>query len=222
MAARIVDKQEKRDLILDSSLKVFSRRGFSQATMQDIAAEADIGKGTIYEYFRSKDEIIQNTWMAFMRRMGEQLEEILAAPLPGVEKLRHVLAAFLEIIQGEDAGVIRIMFNFWAEAMRDTSQSNVMFVEMNKYYGIYRQAMAAVLVQGIEEGVFRPGLNVISTASILIGMLDGLLAQWILDPDALDYQGMGREIPELVLQGIGLLSDAPVSFEKPTTPRRKS
>ena len=65
-------------------------------------------------------------------------------------------------------------------------------------------------------------MNVISTASILIGMLDGLLAQWILDPDALDYQGMGREIPELVLQGIGLLSDAPVSFEKPTTPRRKS
>jgi len=207
MAARIVDKEEKRDLILEAALKVFSRRGFAQATIQDIAAEADIGKGTIYEYFRSKDEIIRNTWTAFMRLMDTQLKDIIHSPLSGAEKLRAVLAAFLAVIQGESAGVVRIIFNFWAEAMRDTSQANAMFVEMNNYYGIYRRAMASVIEQGVREGIFRPGLDTLTTASTLIGMLDGLMAQWILDPEALDYRRMAEEIPGLVLFGISLPAD---------------
>jgi len=203
MSARIVDKKEKRDRILDAALKVFASRGFSQATMQEIAVEADIGKGTLYEYFRSKEDIIQCTWTAFMKQMSVQLENILARSMSGREKLRHVLAAFLAVIQGEGSGVLRIIFSFWAEAMRDTSHANAMFLEMNRYYRIYRQAMAEVLKQGIREGEFRFDLDPQTTASTLIGMLDGLLAQWILDPDALDYAHMGSEIPDLVLRGIG-------------------
>lgn len=222
MSARIVDKEEKRELILEAALKVFSRRGFAQATIQDIAAEADIGKGTIYEYFRSKDDIIRNSWTAFMHLMGSQLEEILAAPLSSSEKLRNVLAAFLEIIYGDDAEGVRIMFNFWAEAMRDTSQANTMFVEMNRYYGIYRETMASVLEQGVSEGVFRSGLNTLATASTLIGMLDGLLAQWILDPEALDYRGMSEEITELVMRGIASPAGEPVHSGESKSSRRRS
>lgn len=222
MAARIVDKREKRDLILDAALKVFARRGFAQSTIQDIAVEAAIGKGTIYEYFRSKDDIIQNTWTAFMRVMGTQLDNIIDSTLSGAEKLRNILSAFLNVIQGESAGIVRIIFNFWAEAMRDTSQSNNMFVEMNKYYGIYRRAMASVLEQGVREGVFRSGLDTLTTASTLIGMLDGLMAQWILDPEALDFQLMAGEIPELVLRGIASPGAEPLHAEESTSSRRKS
>lgn len=222
MAARFVDKKAKRDQILDAALQVFSRRGFAQATMQEIAAAADIGKGTLYEYFRSKDEIIHSTWLAFMRQMDKQLEGILATSLPATEKLRGVLAAFMAVIQDESFPVIRIIFSFWAEAMRDTSQQNNMFADMNHYYRLYRTAMAELVAQGIREGEFRSDLDPLTTASTLIGMLDGLLAQWILDPDALDYACMDCEIPELVIRGIASSRNGNAAAKPATRHRRRT
>ncbi len=69
MAARIVDKILKKQDILSAALKVFGRQGFANTKMIDIALEAGIGKGTIYEYFRSKDEIKTASFEAFLTKM---------------------------------------------------------------------------------------------------------------------------------------------------------
>ena len=67
MAPIIVDKELKKQDILVAALKVFARQGIAKTKMIDIAIEAGIGKGTIYEYFRSKEEVIRESFQAFLQ-----------------------------------------------------------------------------------------------------------------------------------------------------------
>ena len=74
MSPKIVDKELKKMEILHAAIKVFASKGIPNTKMIDIAREAGIGKGTIYEYFRSKKEIIQETFQAFLQEL-DQVEE---------------------------------------------------------------------------------------------------------------------------------------------------
>ena len=66
MSPKVVDRQKKREKILRAALKVFSDRGMTEFKMIDIATAAGIGKGTIYEYFSSKEDIIAGCFNVFM------------------------------------------------------------------------------------------------------------------------------------------------------------
>ncbi len=59
---KIVDKEAKRKKILEASMRVFAKKGVENTKMKDIAKSAGIGKGTIYEYFNSRDEILQKSF----------------------------------------------------------------------------------------------------------------------------------------------------------------
>ena len=59
MSPRPVDKEEKKRLIVNAALQVIKEKGFTDATVEEIASVAKIGKGTVYEYFKTKEEIVQ-------------------------------------------------------------------------------------------------------------------------------------------------------------------
>ncbi len=73
MSPKIVNRQEKREHILRAALKVFSDKGISEFKMIDIATAAGIGKGTIYEYFPGKDDIITGCFNIFMHDFGDTI-----------------------------------------------------------------------------------------------------------------------------------------------------
>lgn len=202
MSARIVDKEGKRNQILKAALRTFARNGFVRSTMQEIAVEAGIGKGTIYEYFQSKDQMIQETWSTFMQQMDLNMENVTHGADSAPDKIRGMVSVTLDIIRNTPPEQLQIIFSLWGEAMRDTATDNPMFVEMNRFYRVYREMVSLVLRQGIASGEFRPDMEPETTASAFIGMLDGLVVQWILDPDAMNYNLMARHIPDLVLSGI--------------------
>ena len=82
---RIIDKKEKKAKILEASIRVFAKKGLSNTKMADIAEAADVGKGTIYEYFRSKDEILEASFQYFV----EGVEKILSGKLAGIADPRR-------------------------------------------------------------------------------------------------------------------------------------
>ena len=81
--------------IQDATMRVIARKGMAAATMQEIADEAGVAKGTIYLYFRDRDELVEKTFETAMETLTARIDASLDADLPFEDKIRAVMAAHL-------------------------------------------------------------------------------------------------------------------------------
>ena len=95
MSPRIVDKEQKKRKIIAAALKVFASKGYKATRTSDIAEAAGIGKGTIYEYFRSKEELIEAIFESLFLDYELRLEELTESYLAPVEA---ILASFEQMM----------------------------------------------------------------------------------------------------------------------------
>jgi AcrR family transcriptional regulator len=202
VCARVVDKKEKKDQILEAVIQQFAQKGFSRTTINDIALAAGIGKGTVYEYFSNKEEIVQEAFRYFMRMLEPNFEAILIAKIPAKEKFHQILDGLSRFIHSEYHDATELMFDFWSECIKDKKAKGILFAEMVKFYQVYREIFADIIIEGMGEGSFRKDINPRSTAAVIVGAVDGLLIQWILEHEVLDFQDLLKTITTTVLSGI--------------------
>jgi AcrR family transcriptional regulator len=202
VCARIVDKKEKKDQILEAVIQQFAKKGFSRTTINDIALEAGIGKGTVYEYFSNKEEIVQEAFRYFMRLMEPDFEAILISTHPAKEKMQQVIEGLSHYIETDYNDATELMFDFWSECIKNKKSKGILFAEMVKFYQVYREIFADIIIEGMGDGSFRKDINPRSTAAVIVGMLDGLLIQWILEHEILDFPELLRTITNTLLKGI--------------------
>ena len=81
--------------IQEATMRVISRKGMAAATMQEIADEAGVAKGTIYLYFRDRDELVEKTFETAMQQLNERIDAALDKNIPFEEKLREIMLAKL-------------------------------------------------------------------------------------------------------------------------------
>ncbi|MBN2008906.1 TetR/AcrR family transcriptional regulator [candidate division KSB1 bacterium] len=177
---KIIDKEEKRQAILIAAMKVFAQKGIANTKMTDIADAAGIGKGTIYEYFRNKEEIFQASYSVFMESMEATIAQRIFKITDPVEKLKALFRAMTETFAGSGADFMDMMLDFWAEAVRQKDESKIKIVDLHKIYADFRQIIGAILDEGIRLGKFKH-MNTFMAASIMIGAMDGIMLQWIMD-----------------------------------------
>jgi len=196
MAARIVDKELKKKGILEASIKVFARQGIARTKMIDIAHEAGIGKGTIYEYFRSKEEIIREAFGNFMSRMEaagtDQLEKI-SDP---VDKLSHIIDGWMNILS-ESYEESKVLIDFWAQSLRFENAIGVF--DIKEILNNYRSFIADIIEQGISEGTIYP-VEARLMASVIIGALDGLALHWLIGRDFFDLKKTVELFKEMTIE----------------------
>ena len=185
MTPRIVDKTEKKAAILEAAMKQFARKGIAATKMTDIAEEAGIGKGTIYEYFPTKEAIFNEAFNVFYTSMDRELMQIVHSDLPVSAKLEALMEKSLSMLIRDDPDFATIMMDFWAEGIRNKDDNSGM-TKLDELYKNYRKLLADLIQEGIDNGEFRP-LSPVSTASIIMGALDGIYLQWFLDKSAIDY-----------------------------------
>jgi len=195
MAPRFVNRQEKRRAILQAAMAVFARKGFSATKVADIAREAGIGKGTVYEYFSSKDEI----FFALYRQMRDEFHRRVFASKKALSPRRKIedfitsaLGAFEQWRE-----LSRVLLEFWAEH-RGGGAIEFRFDEI---YKDARARLAGIVREGIRKGVFRK-VNAINVASLLIAVVDGLLLQWVFNPEGFPLSRTGRDAVRVFLRGI--------------------
>ena len=201
MSPRFVDKEEKKKALLAAARKVFAKKGFAATKIDDVAREADIGKGTVYEYFRSKDDIFfalyEEMKIALHRRIFE-----LDNALPPKEKLRSLVhSALLAFEHWRDFGYM--LLDFWAMHKNGVS-ANIRFDEI---YDEARARLSALIRQGIRTGDFRKVEPAVA-ASALIAIFDGLLLQWIFNPRSFSPGTLGDTVFDLICRGIEKRGDA--------------
>jgi AcrR family transcriptional regulator len=202
MTAKILDKEAKRLDILKAAVETFVEKGLEKASMRDVAARAGIGKGTIYEYFRSKQEIVSASCDYFYNMFRLDEDRFLFPQNHAIEKLHGMFAFFSEMFRPESGPFFRLMFHFWGEAIRFSEMENIVLQRIKAFYGDFRRVIAAVLRQGMEEGSFRPDLDADCQASLIIGAIDGIFFQAILHEDWELPRRLTETLWKMVIQGI--------------------
>ena len=194
---KIVDKEAKKMEILHAAMQVFAQKGVVKTKIIDIATTAGVGKGTIYEYFRSKEEIFTSAYTYFFQTMESMVQEALSKEDDPLKQLELILTISLEAFMHIGEEFADIMMEFWAEGIRNKNQDILDAINLKEVYSNYRKMIQQILKKGIEKGVFKP-MDTKSTASILIGALDGIMLQWIMDRKAINL----RKVPVVILDSI--------------------
>jgi TetR/AcrR family fatty acid metabolism transcriptional regulator len=196
---------DKRTRIINAAIQVFARKGLERGKIADIARVAGIGKGTVYEYFRSKEELFQAIEETVLEEMSAALSTIAAAPLAPREKLRAILDESIDqIVQMGDA--LLIITELWAQTARghwhDYRNSNLVAM-----YDDYRDLIVQVLQEGIVRGEFRE-MNKDGVATLLMAFVDGLAWQYVLLKDQQRFQTIKQEAILSFLRGIEVVNSS--------------
>jgi AcrR family transcriptional regulator len=193
---KIVDKEAKKMDILHAAMHVFAKKGVVNAKMIDIAMAAAVGKGTIYEYFRSKEDIFINAFIYYYKMMQSMVEEALAKEDQPLKQLEVIFTVSLEAFMHFGGEFADIMMDFWAEGIRNKDQDFLDAINLKGVYSDYRKLIQQILESGIEKGIFKP-IDTKSTASVMIGAFDGIMLQWIMDRKSIDL----KKVPKILMDG---------------------
>ncbi len=201
MPPKIVDKESKRREILQVAMRVFARSGVANTKMTDIARKAGIGKGTIYEYFESKEDLFLSTFTLFMLQFDQRIKKVLDQESDPVKQLRGVFEICYDIfaLEAEEYGMI--MMDYWAEGVRRQDEEVLGVLDLRVIYGKYRLFFIDIIRQGIEKGVFKP-VDPDLLASSLIALMDGLFLQFILERSAFPLKPAYDAALDAILHGI--------------------
>lgn len=194
-------KGNRHDRILAAAEKVFEAHGYAAATMDAVAAEAGVAKGSIYNYFKSKHDLFAQIFNEMAAGEMASADELLATSASATEKL----AALLDYWSGrleEYKRIGRLVLEFWSTAAHEGQQGEMtpMFREL---YGRSREIVAAVLAEGAESGEFNRELDPQLAASLILAILDGVEVQSIL--------GMGVTLDSEFLAALRRTILAPLS-----------
>ncbi len=164
---------EKRRRILDAAVRIFGRRGFHEARIADIAADAKVAEGTVYLYFRNKEDLLGVVFDESMDDVLEKGRALVRARVPAAERLTALVDLHFQFI-GSDrdlASVFQIELRRSARLVERFSRSKL--VEHFRLLG-------DVLKEGIAQGEFRADLDPRLAVRILFGAADEILSEWLL------------------------------------------
>ena len=184
----------KRDAILRAAIDVFAERGFFNAQVADVARAAGVAAGTVYLYFRSKDDLLISI---FERGMREALAEGRAA-VEAVADPRERLRRFARLDLARLGRDRNLAVVFQVELRQSTK-----FIErfsatlLREYLGLLRNAIA----EGQREGLLRDDIKPTVAAKILFGALDEMATNWILSRRRYPLEADADAIVDLFLNG---------------------
>ena len=191
---------EKKTHILEAAARVFSRRGYAGANIAQIAAEAGIGKGTVYEYFASKEDLFFAVFEWYIQNTSRQAT-VSTSALSGSASDR--LLALNDSILGlwdQIKDVFTLTMEFWA-ASASSQMRNRFKAAFRDLYAEFRVLVVSLLCEGMERGEFRGDLHPESIAAALVGTWDALFLQAWFD-DNFDPVKTAREFLRVIIDGI--------------------
>lgn len=186
---------DKRDAILRAATQVFAQRGFFGAQVADVAKVAGVAAGTVYLYFRSKDDLLVSLFERTMKAAITEGRVALAGTVDPRERLGRIARLHLERL-GRDrdlAVVFQVELRQSTKFMERFSSSY-----LREYLGIIREAVEA----GQTAGLFRGDISATAAAKILFGALDEMATNWMLSRRTYPLEDEADTVIDLFLNGV--------------------
>jgi AcrR family transcriptional regulator len=165
-------KQRKND-ILDAAEKVFFSKGVKEATMDDVAEAAELSKGTLYLYFKSKEDMHLGISARALECLKNMFEDALGRGEKGVEKVREIGRAYFEFSQTYP-DYFNAMAHFEDQGI-DLTDEDSAASECHSLGVEVLKLLARAIAIGIKDGSVRPELDPRKTAVLLWGQIDGVI-----------------------------------------------
>jgi TetR/AcrR family fatty acid metabolism transcriptional regulator len=186
---------DKHRQIIDAAVRVFARNGYYNSRVSDIAREAGIASGTIYLYFKTKDEILVTLfrekmagWVAFVRSE-------IAGEADAVAKIRRLVALHFSVLEKDPAlaEVVQVELRQGHKFFRGASAHEV---------SAYFELIGSVLEEGQAAGVIRRDLSVKLATKALFGAMDQVATSWVLGKRKYRLSESAEAVATVFLRGV--------------------
>lgn len=186
---------DKREAILRAAITVFASKGYFNSKVADIASQAGIADGTVYLYFKSKDEILRSIFDAAMVEFISEGRRELAKISSASDKIRKIAELHLERLGADRdlAVVFQVELRGSTKHMQEFSAAG---------FGEYLDIIRATIEAGQSNGEFRSDIKPIIAAKILYGSLDEMVTNWVLSSRQYPLERMVDEVLKVYLEGM--------------------
>ena len=201
---------DKRERILSAAERVFARRGFFASRVSEIAKDAGVADGTIYLYFKSKDDLLISLFENRMKQVNATLRTAIASETTTNGRLRAFIKTYLQLIHDEPAAAEVITI--------ELRQSNKFMKEYeNAEFADFLRMLGGLIAKGQEAGELDDGVPAHIAARMIFGMLDELALAWVLakqpinatKPKKFDIVRAADWAVALVTSGLGKQQETP-------------
>jgi TetR/AcrR family fatty acid metabolism transcriptional regulator len=186
---------EKHDRILQAAIEVFAEHGYFHSRVSDIARRADVADGTIYLYFKNKEQIlmaaIDFAFSSFMRVAQSELATIHDPRL----KLRRLAELHLSSL-GSNRGLAMVFQTELRQSAKFLSEFS------HKHLIEYFDLIRAIVREGQESGAFRKEISDKIAANCLFGALDAMVTSWLLSERDYQLSGASNPLIDVILTGL--------------------
>lgn len=185
------EQQKRRHEIFHQVVKIFLKKGFQETSMQEIAQAAGLGKSTLYDYFRTKDEILIYFFENQLNDMTFEAQKIALQNISADKRLQQIMEKYLESLLANKNLFLKLMQE--SQRLKPESQKSV-----QQKRNAYQDLVSALIDEGIREGVFR-NINSLLAARLLVSGISPIVfgSRFAGTPDE-----MLNELLDILFKGI--------------------
>ena len=186
---------ERRAQIIEAALSCFTRKGYNNTTMDDIATESSLSKGSLYWYFKSKDDLFESAIEWFFGGLDEEFDAALGQYASVSGKLRALVEQMARLSRSAD-GLFSLFVEFWVSSPQREEAGRLWTGMLERY----KDVIVGLIEEGVANGEFRL-MDAESLAWAIMAAYDGLAAYIMLMPH-LDVDSVSQAFVEALLGGL--------------------
>ncbi|MGE7905211.1 TetR/AcrR family transcriptional regulator [Peribacillus sp. NPDC094092] len=189
----------KYNQIIEAAVIVIAQNGYYQAQVSKIAKQAGVADGTIYLYFKNKEDILISLFHEKMGSFVEQIEEEIKGKTTASDKL-HVLIQrhFKNLSEDVNLAIVTQL---------ELRQSNKeLRLRINDVLRGYLNLIDQIIIEGKENGEFLPDLNNLLARQMIFGTIDETVTTWVMNEQKYSLPDLASDVHRLLIGGCGLKS----------------
>ncbi|AOY04454.1 MULTISPECIES: fatty acid metabolism transcriptional regulator FadR [Bacillus] len=188
-------KRPKYMQIIDAAVEVIAENGYHQSQVSKIAKQAGVADGTIYLYFKNKEDILISLFKEKMGQFIERMEEDIKEKATAKEKLALVISKHFSLLAGDH--------NLAIVTQLELRQSNLeLRQKINEILKGYLNILDGILTEGIQSGELKEGLDVRLARQMIFGTIDETVTTWVMNDQKYDLASLSDSVLELLVSGI--------------------
>lgn len=188
--------------IIDAAVVVIAENGFHQAQVSKIAKQAGVADGTIYLYFKNKEDILISLFQEKMGYFVESIEGMIAGKDTAIEKLYMLVETHFNILSDDRHLAIVTQL--------ELRQSNKeLRLKINEVLKGYLMLIDRIILEGIETGEFSSSLDLRLARQMIFGTVDETVTSWVMNEQKYNLPALAKSVHQLLIRGCGSQETGP-------------
>jgi TetR/AcrR family transcriptional regulator len=197
LSRREREKQARKNAIIEAAEELFSEKGFKKTTMQEISGKAELSKGTIYLYFKSKEELYLSVCIKGVAEFGESLDAAVKGKKGLEGKIKAVYLAYIKHSL-EQPAIFRVLRDTFIEHVRDNLSKSTI-EEISGIIRTWLEYESGLIQEGIDSGIIDRNLDPYTFSLSAWRLSTGLIELALLkEPRVIDRKDLDRVFTESI------------------------